>query len=114
MSDASNKSSKKDRSIDSAGTAGASETAQTPETLIEFPAELSVKAMGLNEPDFVELVSSLVAPHVPGEGAFEISEVKSRHAKYLSIRVHFTADNLEQLHAIYASLRAEPRVLYVL
>ena len=88
--------------------------ADTPETLIEFPAALSVKAMGLNEPDFVELITDLITPHVPGEGELSITELKSRHAKYLSIRAHFTAHSLEQLHAIYAALRAEPRVLYVL
>jgi len=87
---------------------------QAPETLIEFPAKLSVKAMGLNQGDFIELVESLVVPHVPGENSVTITELESRNAKYLSVRAHFTADSLEQLHAIYAALRAESRVLYVL
>lgn len=86
----------------------------TPDTLIEFPAQLSVKAMGLNSKDFIDLVESLVVPHVPGKNAVTITEVKSRSAKYLSVRAHFTANSLEQLHAIYAALRAESRVLYVL
>jgi len=87
---------------------------QKPETLIEFPAKLSVKAMGLNDGNFVELVESLVVPHVPGENALTITEVESRHAKYLAVRAHFTASSLEQLHAIYAALRSDARVLYVL
>ena len=87
---------------------------EKPETLIDFPAELSVKAMGLNEGDFAELVKSLVVPHVPGENSVTIVEVESRHAKYVAVRAHFTAKSLEQLHAIYASLRDESRVLYVL
>lgn len=90
------------------------ESGDLPDTLIEFPADISVKAMGLNEPDFLALVSALITPHVPGEGVLKITEVASRHAKYLSVRAQFIADNLEQLHAIYADLRAEPRVLYVL
>ena len=96
------------------GAGNATDSLQTPESLIEFPAELSVKAMGLNEPDFVELITTLITPHVPVEANLNITEVKSRHAKYLSIRAHFRADNLEQLHAIYSALRDEPRVLYVL
>ncbi len=85
-----------------------------PETLIEFPAKLSVKAMGLNDGDFTSVVESLVVPLVPGENAVAITEVESRHAKYVSVRAHFVAESLEQLHAIYAALRSDSRVLYVL
>ena len=87
---------------------------QTAETLIDFPAELSVKAMGLNDGEFVALVESLVVAHVPGENAVKITEVPSRHAKYVAVRAHFTATNLAQLHAIYDALRSDARVLYVL
>jgi len=90
------------------------EAADSPESLIDFPAELSVKAMGLNEPDFPKLIESIVAPHVPKAGNLNIVEVESRRGKYVAIRAHFTANNLEQLHAIYAALRDEKRVLYVL
>jgi len=87
---------------------------QDPETLIEFPAALSVKAMGLNSPDFAELVENIVTQHVPGENAVKIVQVESRQAKYVAIRAHFTAESLEQLHAIYDDLRADARVLYAL
>ena len=91
------------------------ETAEpSPETLIQFPAQLSVKAMGLNSAGFIELVESLVVPHVPGDNAITITEVASRNDKYVSVRAHFTATSIEQLHAIYAALRAESRVLYIL
>jgi len=42
---------------------------EPPETLIEFPAKLSVKAMGLNDGTFQELIESIVSPHVPGDNA---------------------------------------------
>jgi len=87
---------------------------EPPETLIEFPAKLSVKAMGLNDGTFQELIESIVSPHVPGSNAVNYTESASSKAKYVSISAHFTAQNLEQLHAIYADLRAEKRVLYVL
>jgi len=33
-------------------------------SLIEFPAAISIKAMGLNEPDFEDLVVSIVQPFI--------------------------------------------------
>ncbi len=86
---------------------------EPPETLIEFPAKLSVKAMGLNDGTFQDLIESIIAPHVSG-ATLTFTEAASKKAKYVSISAHFTAQNLEQLHAIYADLRAEKRVLYVL
>lgn len=83
------------------------------ESLIEFPAEISVKAMGLNADDFEACVSALVLPHIEPDPV-SVSTLPSSKGKYMSVRVHFTAQNLEQLHQVYAALRAEPRVLYTL
>ncbi len=85
-----------------------------PETLIEFPADLSVKAMGLNNSEFTELVESLITPLVGGADAVSFTEVPSSGKKYVSVRAHFRAENLEQLHSVYAALRGDSRVLYVL
>jgi len=83
------------------------------ETLIEFPADIAVKAMGLNSPDFQDVVSALALPHIePSE--FTITTLPSKEGKYLSVSVRFTASSLEQLQAVYAALRAEPKVLYTL
>ena len=87
---------------------------EPPETLIDFPAKLSVKAMGLNDGTFQQLIESIVAPHVPGDDSVSYTQSASSKAKYASISAHFTAQNLAQLHAIYADLRAEKRVLYLL
>ncbi|MGQ7843900.1 YbeD family protein [Granulosicoccus sp. 3-233] len=83
------------------------------ETLIEFPADIVVKAMGLNEGDFEALVSELVRPHVEPE-AVSFTAVPSKEGKYLSVRAHFTATSHEHLLGIYAALKAEERVLYTL
>ena len=37
------------------------------DTLIEFPADIAVKAMGLSAADFETLISSLVLPHIEPE-----------------------------------------------
>lgn len=84
-----------------------------PDTLIEFPAELSVKAMGLNTDDFESLVSGLVLPLLAPQGA-SVSTLPSRGGKYLSVRIRFTATSLGQLETVYQALRSQERVLYTL
>lgn len=93
-------------------------------SLIRYPAELSVKAMGLDaELDglgFRALVKSLVLPlldpQLPGcaPRPVKVDTRDSSGGKYLSVRVHFTASSQGQLEAIYAALHAEPRVLFTL
>jgi len=85
----------------------------TQDTLIEFPADIAVKAMGLKTDDFVQLIRTLVAPHLDLEQT-NFTTLPSKGDKYISVSVRFTATSLEQLHAVYASLRSEPRVLYTL
>lgn len=83
------------------------------ETLIEFPADLAVKAMGLNTPEFESQVSELVSPHIePAD--FSITTLPSKEGKYLSVSVRFTATSIEQLQSVYAALKSEPKVLYTL
>ncbi len=85
----------------------------TTETLIEFPAQIAVKAMGLNNGDFETLVATTILPLIePAEVSFET--VLSKEGKYLSVRVHFVAVDHEHLISVYAALKAEERVLYTL
>lgn len=85
----------------------------TQDTLIEFPAEFAVKAMGLHAEDFELLVTTLVMPHIRSEDA-NVTTLPSKGGKYLSVSVRFTATSLAQLHAVYGVLKEEPRVLYTL
>ena len=84
----------------------------TTETLIEFPAQIAVKAMGLNNGDFETLVATILPLIEPAEVSFET--VLSKEGKYLSVRVHFVAVDHEHLISVYAALKAEERVLYTL
>lgn len=85
----------------------------TTETLIEFPAEIAVKAMGLNADDFETLIASTVIPLIePAEVRFKA--ILSKEGKYLSVRVHFVAVDHAHLISVYAALKAEERVLYTL
>jgi len=83
------------------------------ETRIEFPADIAVKAMGLNTSDFKDCVSALALPHIESSDV-SITTLPSKEGKYLSVSVRFTATSLEQLQAVYSALQAEPRILYTL
>lgn len=87
-------------------------------SLIRFPAELSVKAMGLDESvdgqSFRALVESLVLPLIAPAEALRVETRASSGGKYQSVRVYFTATSHGQLQAIYAALHAEARVLFTL
>lgn len=83
------------------------------DSLIEFPADIAVKAMGLSSADFETLISSLVLPHIDPDPV-TFTTLPSKEGKYVSISIRFTAKNIEQLELVYTALKAEPRVLYTL
>ena len=87
---------------------------ETTETLLEFPCEFPVKAMGKTTDDFDALVVSIIRKHVP---EFEDGTVKtrlSRGGKYISVTVTIQAQNQEQLDNLYMELSANESVLVAL
>lgn len=81
------------------------------ETLLEFPCQFSVKAMGLSAPDFDGLIVEIVSQHVPNLGEGAVSTRASKNGKYISITVTFEATSKAQLDAIYHALTDHDRVL---
>jgi len=90
------------------------ESPQELSDLITYPADMSIKAMGLNGTDFeafiVGLVSPIIAPQKPSKT--EIRE--SSGGKYLSITVYFKASSAAQYELVYSTLRDDARVLFTL
>lgn len=89
------------------------------DTLLEFPCDFQVKAMGRpdtggEDGDFSAFVTSLVAAHVEDLDASRVTAKPSSGGKYLAVTVRFEASSREQLDAIYQSLSDEPRVLVAL
>lgn len=76
-----------------------------------FPCEYAVKAMGLAEPGFDELVVELIRRHCPDIREGAISSRESRNGKYVSVTVNIIAESHRQLEAIYAELTANEKVL---
>ncbi len=92
--------------------------AATDESLITYPVELTLKAIGENaEPDGTPLqacVESIVRPLIAPQTPSKVEAIASSGGKYVSVRVRFTATSRGQLEAVYAALHAEPRVLQTL
>lgn len=86
-----------------------------PETgLLEFPCELTIKAMGLAEPAFELLVVELVRSHCPDLSEDAVSTRASKGGKYHSVSVLVNAQSREQMDALYQALTSHPKVLMAL
>jgi putative lipoic acid-binding regulatory protein len=81
------------------------------ETLLKFPCEFSLKAMGLAADDFDALIVEIVSRHVEEIGEGAVRTRPSRGGKYLAVTVTFIANSKQQLDAIYQDLTDHERVL---
>jgi putative lipoic acid-binding regulatory protein len=83
-------------------------------SLLIFPCDFPIKAMGEHSADFEALVVTLVRRHAPdlGEGAIRTRE--SQGGKYISVTATVRATSRSQLDAIYRELTACEAVLVVL
>ena len=79
-------------------------------TLLEFPCEFSVKAMGLNEPGLHELVVQIVRNHCPDLGENCSQTRPSKNGKWLSVTVTLQATSKQQLDNIYMELTAHEKI----
>ena len=84
------------------------------ESLIDYPCDFEVKAMGLNKPDFQGIVVRIVERHLDEGENIQTRASASKKNKYLSVTVRFTATSRRQLDEIYMALTSEPAVLVAL
>lgn len=84
------------------------------ETLIEFPCEFPIKAMGESSAEFDETVVSIIRRHVEDINEGGISSKQSSGGKYTSVTVIIHATSKAQLDAIYQDLSSHESVKYVL
>ena len=80
-------------------------------TLLEFPCQFSVKAMGLATADFDALIVEIVNRHAPNLSEGAVKTRTSSKGKYVSVSVTFEASSKTQLDAIYQDLTDHDRVL---
>ena len=84
------------------------------ETLLEFPCEFPIKIMGRESSDFHTLARSLVEKHTGPLADDAVASSLSRNGNFVSVTVTVTAQNQEQLDAIYRELTAHDEVLMAL
>jgi putative lipoic acid-binding regulatory protein len=83
-------------------------------SLLKFPCEFPIKAMGPGRPDFEGLVAGIVRRHAPSLSEGAIVSRPSKGGKYLAVTVTIRAESKAQLDAIYRDLTACPDVLVAL
>jgi putative lipoic acid-binding regulatory protein len=84
------------------------------DTLLEFPCDFPIKAMGRAEGDFEAMVITLVRKHAPDLPDEAVRTADSKGGKYLSVTVTVRATSREQLDNIYRELTACEQVLMAL
>ncbi len=84
------------------------------DTLLEFPCDFAVKAMGYADTDFDLLVVELVRRHAPDLSEGAVKTRPSKAGKYVAVTVHITATSKAQLDAIYMDLTAHELVVMAL
>jgi len=85
----------------------------TRETIIEFPTEFPIKAMGRDTPEFKNTVIELIRVHAEFDQQTNVKIQPSNKGNFISVTVTFTAESQDQLDNIYQSLHDHDLVLMV-
>ena len=84
------------------------------DTLLEFPCQFPIKAMGKSREDFDAIVVEIVRRHVSDIREGAVTSRPSRAGTYTAVTVVIEASSREQLDAIYQGLTDSPDVLMAL
>ena len=83
-------------------------------SLLEFPCEFPVKAMGRADDGFEELVFEIISRHVPDFEMDGLSVRASRDGNFVAVTAIIIARSRRQLGDLYRELSAHERVLMAL
>jgi len=84
------------------------------DSLLQFPCEFPIKAMGRSDDDFPPLIAAIVSRHAPDWDSSQLSIQSSRNGRFQSVTVTIQAQSREQLDAIYCELSAHEQVMVAL
>ncbi len=84
------------------------------DTIMSFPCQFPIKAMGIADDGFEVLVISLIRKHVPNILEGSVKRRLSQGGKYVSITVTVEAESRAQLDNIYLELTGHEKVLTAL
>lgn len=77
----------------------------------EFPCDYQIKAMGIDDGRFHELVIGIIRRHCDSIREDSLRTRLSSAGKYVSVSIIIEASSREQLDAIYDDLTAHDKVL---
>ena len=84
------------------------------ETLLEFPCQFPVKAMGKSGLEVDRLVIEIISRHVEYLSHDAVTTRPSKDGNYIAVTVTIEASSKRQLDAIYQDLTDHPHVLMAL
>jgi len=84
------------------------------ETLLEFPCDFAIKAMGETSEELDSIVVEIVRRHVDDIAEGAVSQKQSSGGKFTSITVTIRVTSKPQLDAIYQDLSDHDAIKYVL
>ena len=84
------------------------------ETLLEFPCQFPIKAMGKANLELDLLVIEIVRRHAPDIKEGAVTTRPSKDGTYIAVTVIVEASSKQQLDAIYQDLTDHPHVLVAL
>lgn len=84
------------------------------DSIMSFPCQFPIKAMGMAEEGFDVLVVGIIRKHAPDLSEGAIKSRLSQEGKYISVTVVVEAESRQQLDNIYHELTAHERVLMAL
>ncbi|BDZ74708.1 MULTISPECIES: HP0495 family protein [Methylophaga] len=84
------------------------------ETLLEFPCDFAIKAMGEASEELDSIVVEIVRRHVDDIAEGAVSQKHSSGGKFTSVTVTIRATSKPQLDAIYQDLSDHDAIKYVL
>ena len=84
------------------------------ETLLEFPCQFPVKAMGRTDLELDLLVIEIIRRHVDNINENAVTTRPSKDGNYIAVTVVIEASSKQQLDAIYQDLTDHPHILMAL
>ncbi len=84
------------------------------DSLLEFPCDFPIKAMGRSDSGFEAKALVIVRRHVPDFDAANMRSTVSRKGNYISVTFDLRATSQEQLDELYRELTACEELLMVL
>ena len=84
------------------------------ETIVEFPCNFPVKAMGSTKVELAKISLEIAQKHVPGLTEEHITVNMSKGGKFISVTLNMHVHSQAQLDAVYIDLTACEHIVMVL